>query len=544
MKKTLLTAGCMVVLTVFANAQVQYSVNNFLRYGNGKQSSGPFESLKEYLENQTNVRLFWSDFTVGMQYLHDNPPESNLVPKYVGIKKRYVEFQNEGIELRAGDFFTLYGRGLAVNLVEDRGINYDTGLDGIRGIYRSDWFTGIAAFGSMRYYDLENPERIENYDVKSAHAELKLLDNLRVGGSAVGVRGVVPTELGPAPVQSDIFEGMITARALGFDLFAEFAQKYSSGSSQRAAASRLMPFSNKGWGLYASLGYSGDDFGATLEFKDYWFDPVNPQERKPGRPTRMLPVQLPPSVIKEHSFYLLTRNMHPPDFNDEIGMQLDVFYSLTPRITLNLNGSIASRVVAWRALSDGGFALIRRDIEFLPRLEDAYSPFYEAYAEVEWYLDDHSYIRAAFNRRYDAPYDEIYREAGNIQSVHEQSSWTLPVRIEYMLGDAYSIGASFEQQLFHDSQYKEPDYFNEFVSLTLAKAPAWAATVRMQFTTTDFDPSEKKFWITGEFTHRIGNAHTATVSYGTERGGLVCSNGICRLVEPFDGLRFSLLTQL
>ena len=544
MKRWYLTAALWLMLAPLTRAQVQYSVNNWLRYGNGDKLSGTFERQKEYLENQTNVRLFWSDFTLGMQYLHDNPPESDYVPNYVGIKKRYVEFQHEGVEIRAGDYYTLYGRGLAVNLFENRAINYDTGLDGLRGIYRNDNLTTIMAFGSLRYYDLLNPARVENYNVKSAHLEVEPLDNLRIGGSSVGIRGELPTDFGSDHVQSDIYEGMLTASVAGVDIFSEYAWKNASGLKQ-TGNDQFESFYTNGWGLYGSLSYASElGFGATFEYKNYEFDPVNPDQRTPNRPTRMLPVQNPPTVFKEHGFYFLSRDMHVIDFNDETGMQLDVFYALTPRITINLNGSVASRTVAWKPLANLRFQEIKRANRLLPAFEDAFSPFYEVYGEVEWYLDEQSYIRAAVNRRYDAPYEETYRLGGNLKSLHEVSSWTLPVRIEYMLTGPYSIGASFEQQLFHESTLKTPDYYNQFVSLTFSRAPEWAASVRMELTTTEYEPSQKKFWITGEFTHRIGNAHTATVSYGTERGGLVCSNGICRLVDPFNGLRFSLVTQL
>lgn len=68
--------------------------------------------------------------------------------------------------------------------------------------------------------------------------------------------------------------------------------------------------------------------------------------------------------------------------------------------------------------------------------------------------------------------------------------------------------------------------------------------MRAEFTTDENEPSQKKSWVAGEFSYRLGNAHTATISYGSERGGLICSNGICRQVNPFDGVRFQLVTQL
>ncbi len=524
-----------------ALAQVEYSVGNFMRYGNGDQVVGGETRAKEYIENQTNVRLFWDNFTMGFEYLYDDPPEFG--PNFNGIRKRFIEFSRQGLELRAGDFYTLFGKGLAMNLFENRGINYDTRLDGLRGSYRNDYVNAIFAMGKMRYYDLLNPERIETYSVKSGHLEVTPLDFFRVGGSIVGANGELPVAFGVDQVHADIPELMASLRGLGFELFVQQAWKRTTFLRPTADGS-FTSGSSDGDAMYGSLSYTADfGLGVTVEYKDYNFDAVEEEERDPNRPSRMLPMQNPPIVHKEHYFTLLSRNPHIVDFNDEVGMQVDVFYSLTPEITLNLNGAAASRHFGYTT-SNGYRVTYERDNSFMPVMDEKFSPFWELYGEVEWYYDGQSYVRAAFNRRYDAPYE------GNL--AHEQSSTTIPIRIEHMLNDEYSVGVSLESQFYHDSFSRvSPEYFNEYVSVTLARAAQWSTTVRLEYTTDESDVgpdaglvSGKNFWRTIEFAYRLGNDHIATISYGTERGGLVCTSGICREILPFNGVRISLLSQL
>ncbi|MBR9975406.1 MAG: hypothetical protein KFF77_07475 [Bacteroidetes bacterium] len=517
-----------------AMAQVQYSVANYMRYGNGEQVIGGQFIGKEYIENQANVRLFWDDLTVGFEYLHDDPPEFG--PRYTGIRKRYIEFSREGLELRAGDYYTLYGKGLAMNLFEDRGINYDTRLDGLRGSYNSDHVRAIFAMGKMRYYDLLNSERIETYSVKSGHIEITPVDFFRIGGSIVGTDGELPSVFGMDQVHADIPEVMASLRGLGFELFVQHAWKRSTFLRPTADGLFTSGRSN-GRGLYGGLSYTADfGLGVTVEYKDYRFDPVKESEREANRPSRVLPMQNPPIVHKEHVFTLLSRNPHVVDFNDEVGMQVDVFYLLTPEITFNFNGAVASRQKGY--LERNGFLVTyERESSVMPTLDEKFSPFWELYGEVEWYFDGSSFIRAAVNRRYDAPYE------GGL--AHVQASTTIPLRIEYMLDEEFSVGGSFEQQFYHDSYNRDtPEYFNEYVSLTFARAGHWSATLRMEYTTDKGDPSGKDFWRAAEFAYRIGNSHIATVSYGTERGGLICTSGVCREILPFDGVRLSLLSQL
>ncbi|MBR9978251.1 MAG: hypothetical protein KFH87_09200 [Bacteroidetes bacterium] len=523
-----------VAMAVPVFAQVEYSVGNFMRYGNGDQVIGGEIRGKEYIENQTNVRLFWQNFTIGFEHLYDDPPEFG--PTFNGIRKRYVEFSSEGLELRAGDYYTLFGKGLAMNLFEDRGINYDTRLDGIRGSYRNDHVNAIFAMGKMRYNDLLNPERIETYSVRAGHVEVRPLDFLRIGGSMVGVDGELPMAFGLDQLRADIPELMLSLRTSVFELFIQQAWKRTT-FLRPTAAGGFLSGSSTGEGLYGSLSYTTDfGLGITVDYKDYRFDAVREEDRDPNRPSRMLPMQNPPIVHKEHYFTLLSRNPHVVDFNDEVGMQVDVFYALSPKITLNLNGAVASRQHGY-ATRDGFLVTYERTNSILPTLDEKFSPFWELYGEVEWYFDGHSYIRAAVNRRHDAPYE------GNL--AHVSASTTIPVRIEYMLDDEYSIGASFEQQFFHDSFITEkPDYFNEYVALTFAQASQWSATIRLEYTTDKTDPSGKDFWRSAEFSWRLGNAHVATLSYGSERGGLICSSGVCREILPFDGVRLSLLSQM
>ncbi|MGE5811261.1 MAG: DUF6029 family protein, partial [Ignavibacteria bacterium] len=70
------------------------------------------------------------------------------------------------------------------------------------------------------------------------------------------------------------------------------------------------------------------------------------------------------------------------------------------------------------------------------------------------------------------------------------------------------------------------------------------ATIRFEYTTSEIDVSERKNWITGELGYRFGQTHVITASYGRERGGLICSNGICKYIQAFEGFRFSVLSQI
>jgi hypothetical protein len=54
---------------------------------------------------------------------------------------------------------------------------------------------------------------------------------------------------------------------------------------------------------------------------------------------------------------------------------------------------------------------------------------------------------------------------------------------------------------------------------------------------------EKKHYISSALTYIEGNSRFS-LSYGKQNGGTVCVGGVCRIVPPFEGFTFSIITKL
>lgn len=129
-------------VSVFSYAQkVTSSVSNLMRYGTGKEIGEYVEYEKEYFENLTDVRLFVNNFVIGFRLEYSKPSEYGL--GYQGLRKKYVEFVQDGLSVRAGDCYGMFSRGLSLNLFENRQLQYDSGLEGIRLQYQNDWMKAI-----------------------------------------------------------------------------------------------------------------------------------------------------------------------------------------------------------------------------------------------------------------------------------------------------------------------------------------------------------------------------------------------------------------
>jgi hypothetical protein len=50
-------------------------------------------------------------------------------------------------------------------------------------------------------------------------------------------------------------------------------------------------------------------------------------------------------------------------------------------------------------------------------------------------------------------------------------------------------------------------------------------------------------WVNVEFVYHITFSKRFSLLYGSLKGGLICTNGVCRIIEPFDdGFKIGLST--
>ena len=92
---------------------------------------------------------------------------------------------------------------------------------------------------------------------------------------------------------------------------------------------------------------------------------------------------------------------------------------------------------------------------------------------------------------------------------------------------------------------EQPNFNNHFISFCLhqfIEKQHLVLDMNLQLTILIFltEPD----WLVTELGYRISGANLISVSYGRERYGQVCSNGICRYLLPFKGFKFNLQTNL
>ena len=146
------------------------------------------------------------------------------------------------------------------------------------------------------------------------------------------------------------------------------------------------------------------------------------------------------------------------------------------------------------------------------------------------------YGKVAFSKQSEVTYSDL----DPLESEKLFTS-TIPVEFRYSLTKDWTLKLIAEQQWIHNSsRFYQKDYNNNFFSLSMSRSPDLTLTINTEITNDDYDPSGKKNWVQGEIAYKLTTTHILTASYGAERGGLKCTSGICRYVNPFKGFRFTI----
>src|SRR5690606_3157564 len=88
------------------------------------------------------------------------------------------------------------------------------------------------------------------------------------------------------------------------------------------------------------------------------------------------------------------------------------------------------------------------------------------------------------------------------------------------------------------------NFLNTLLTLEFSHSPRWSANARIEWSSTDKEQDGRQLWPVVGGTYRIGRAHTIGAQYGWERGGVVCTGGVCRFINPFTGFRLTITSKL
>ncbi|NQU28983.1 MAG: hypothetical protein HQ528_11890, partial [Candidatus Marinimicrobia bacterium] len=479
----------------------QFSVDGNVQLSYGEDKRGNY-----YNETLINTNLTRGDLSAWMQFEYSNPPEVGI--PFQGLRKIRLEYSKGPVQLKLGDLYEIWGRGLVLNQRDDQKLDFDNGLTGlsIAGVHkdrlRGQLIVGIRELTNNIGSDI-------SYSIKNNEVGISYLQS-RLGRPIKYNQFWQPDTLNMVHRVLGIRESYSSS---WIDLYGEYVNKtthqvYDKNTYQDSLYST-------GHGFYGNLNAFLGSWSLAFEYKRYNFRSLNPFEllNETSYHGHILVDQQPPIAFREPSSTLLNRVAHQMDFNDDVGFQVDLTGSINNWFTLLVHYARSSRTDEWEG--DALSWTKHKSSGMFPSTDPAANPFFETYFEIDGYTFSdrlHYQISTAFTRDVFTLLKYVNTDTLKIKRYEFHEARTTPLLLEWSLPGSWSIIGKLEsQKLIKGIQmYNEVDQVvlidstasvfyeglapdgiphdyqeNTIYSFGISKAPAWSIEIRIEKTSVE-----------------------------------------------------------
>ena len=473
------------------------------------------ESGREIFENWVDLDFTRSLASAGLRYVAFQPPDPSVFPgpDSKGVDLYYAEVDAKRIKARAGMFYSQFGRGLALRLYEDRPLRLDHNALGGMATWRLPQGEITGLWGKTVAGSAEDANRERDEPVYGASIDHMIWARakLAAGGSwaTVDVRDGPTTDSLRA---LNIGSGRLSGTVKGVDLASEAAIVEGPNVFPETRNLGFTGPTFRGTGIYASATTSIGGLGLVLEVKDY--DALVFQNNS-GKS-----LNLPPAVLRNHTFNLLNRHPHQLDVADERGFQFEATL-VTKKLAMGKS----------TLLYNGALTRNHRQGDLENYVDDNYF-------EIQQDVGEAVSLTAGISRlkifsSYDTP--DPFR-----------TLWTPVGDLLWRLNDVHSIHLQFEHQ--HDRSDYYGTFDVEFAVLEWSRSPGLTLGLLVEYSNKSDLQLERlvesrRNFISGTIDYTLFKQHDLRLFYGMRNKSFICVGGVCRLEPEFDGFEASLVSR-
>lgn len=435
-------------------------------------------NYKEHIENKLKLSLTYGDITLrGVLFLWNPSLPNQDRLQYVDYSAHY---KKDLVGILYGRYYATFGRGLVLNAFLDEDFRIDNSLFGVKTdiqYYKSQLilFTGKPRniFFEENTYTIKNDTTDQ---VRGIDFETKLIPRTTLGGRYVRVNRT--TDVTPKAF-TELFGGSVGFNIGPFESYAEYGRQWGS---HPVVGGRL-----KGEGILFTAGLALTGLGISFQYMDYdsiGFGGAGYRYNEPPTPiTSGISVN---RGIDERGFGISV-SATPIDLlnaeaayneiktHDKNAGVTEIIGTLTAYVNYNLELIAGTE----RLIKDGIEPPIGRKTETKPSVEVTYN-FGSFFIETGY---EHNFISSDTS--------DYYEHAGSF-SIGKPELFVLTLRYERR-----------------------------------NRVPEWLI----------FELGEETNWPLVELSLDVTHRHNLRVRVGGEKGGLVCSGGVCRFEEPFRGVK-------
>ena len=548
----------------FSTLYSQVNITNELevRYGG---------SANDYNYNElifdTRISLFKPNYMIEgiLSFERSNPPEIGLDER--GLRKYLIGYYKENWSLEFGDIYQTWGRGLILNQLDYQNLDFDTGAEGVGFKFSKPNLSvnlivgDLALSKSTTSHSGYNP-RIPNYFIDQFIYGADF--NHFINGFNYGL-SILAVEENSQDINHNLSNFRIGKDYSAGDIFLSLIRKDSKKDN--------FDQNKQGSGFYLSNTNYLSNWSITTSYRSMKIDINDPLSRDNLSENfgNALDIQRSPTGYYLHTFRLLSRTTQEVNLNDEIGLEFQVSGPLNSNNIVAINFMKSSSTKQWYQILGGEWA--GKENSFFPTSDNSAYPFEEIYLEFSGYSKNGNiYYKTGIDFQ-----DEVFNVLSNSsenKSYEINKSQTVPLLLSFNTGSKWSFEMQLEYQKlktgfkniiisdvadiddlysFH-SLLSEKYQINKFISLSTNFNQKWTFNFSVETTNADesklnndsnenFDSSNS--WKSFGVSYKFDTDDTLQVFYGSVRGGLDCTNGVCRYIQSFDdGLRIDYTSNL
>ena len=500
-------SSLLLILLVVTSVSAQITVASLTEMQRGEVPGSDSTAISTAY-NQFNIDFSQKGFQAGFRTEVYNVWDTDR--KIYQITQKYARWNHGGARIEVGNYNAILGRGLTLRAFELPGVVLESQLYRLRYSPTQDLEGAIAAWtgnrieakaliGRPAISDIPpgaksgNPPRAiarrEDW-VSGGELAVRLFSSLRIGGTGVHIN--------PGGSLAESNRAWSGFGDLDFSEFLSNSGLYGSFYGEYAKRESGID----GHGLYLSGNIGGSRLGLSAEYKSY--------------DNMLFRFNDPPSLIREHTRFLLNKSTHVLLLINEQGYQIESTYTQPHLGTFTANISHARNDLGPTVQTFFKERHLSFDLESFDQLSATFF--------FNWGRDD---LESIDSRRIGGAVFETTTGTGQVLGLDLQYQ-----RASHPFGD--------------------PTNFNDkYGAITWQHPQGFGAAIIMDHTsdplevdrpeTFDIETGTRTYWSLN-LNARLGTHCDAILFAGERRGGTACTSGTCYQVLPFRGVEIRINT--
>lgn len=521
--------------------EIHGSVQFDAQYYNPDSAIGAPPVPEKFLMNgYTNLIYTKGRFTAGIRYEGYYNVLQGFDQRFSGqgIPYRFASFDADFLHITVGGFYEQFGSGMILRAYEERGLGFDTFIEGAR--VKSHILGGIylkALVGKQRFYFDYGEGLVRAFDGEIAINEtFKALSEAKtrvtLGGSFVSKYQKdndtdleLPENVGAWAARFSVLHG-------GLNVSAEYVRRGQDPQASNVLVTEdgdVRPNYNIGEALLVTGSYTRKGLGIVASIKR--LDNMNFRSDR-NAILFDLNINFLPASTKQHT-YLLAAGLYPyaTQPNGEWGFQLDASYKI-PRKSL-LGGKYGMTLAANYSRAHG----LRQNLN---ENGTGYSTNFFELGDL-FFSDFNFEVNKKINKyhKFTIKYLNLHFDIDVVQGKPGAD----PVKANIIIAEmTHKIGKKHAIRWEAQGLFTKQD-MRDWVAILLEYT--WSPHVFVafvgQYNYSNPKPDQRIFYPTVQVGY-IKDATRVTLQYGRQRAGIFCVGGVCRNVPASNGVALSVST--